>query len=521
MSTETLYNRIELPADWPPRTQDPASRAPMRVPWLDAPPDVIPIDVGRQLFVDDFLIHESTLARTFHLARKYEGNPVLEPQTELELAGGERPAAIPFSGGLWFDPADKLFKFWYRAGWWTTEALATSEDGLHWRRPQLNVVRGTNQIFKPEWGRPDSTTVWIDHEAPDPSQRYKMFCWFLGTQGHVLTSADGVHWSDPAATGPTGDRTTMFYNPFRRKWVFSLRSSDSGRRDRRYREHDDFPAGSAWGKEDTVYWCGADALDAADPYVGFPPQLYTLDAAPYESLMLGVFMIHLGPENHLCDERHMPKITELKLGFSRDGFHWHRPDRRAFVPATRIDGAWDRAYLQVAGGCCLVMDNELWFYYSGFSGKRPASEVDDLYAGGATGLAVLRRDGFASVDAGSKPGALTTRPVTFSGSHLFVNAHTPEGELRVEVLDRSGRPLERFGLADCVPVSADSTCRRVMWKTAEDLSALSAAPVRFRFHLQRGSLYAFWVSHGTTGASHGYVAAGGPAFPGPTDTVGR
>jgi hypothetical protein len=45
--------------------------------------------------------------------------------------------------------------------------------------------------------------------------------------------------------------------------------------------------------------------------------------------------------------------------------------------------------------------------------------------------------------------------------------------------------------------------------------------VRFRFHLRQGSLYAFWVSPERNGASHGYVAGGGPGFSGPTDTVGQ
>jgi len=44
--------------------------------------------------------------------------------------------------------------------------------------------------------------------------------------------------------------------------------------------------------------------------------------------------------------------------------------------------------------------------------------------------------------------------------------------------------------------------------------------VRFRFHLRLGALYSFWVSPDASGASHGYVAAGGPGFTGPTDTVG-
>ena len=50
---------------------------------------------------------------------------------------------------------------------------------------------------------------------------------------------------------------------------------------------------------------------------------------------------------------------------------------------------------------------------------------------------------------------------------------------------------------------------------------LSCDPVlKLRFTLTNGRLYAFWVSPEATGASHGYVAAGGPGFKGPTDTVG-
>jgi hypothetical protein len=45
--------------------------------------------------------------------------------------------------------------------------------------------------------------------------------------------------------------------------------------------------------------------------------------------------------------------------------------------------------------------------------------------------------------------------------------------------------------------------------------------VRFRFHLSNGSLYSFWVSPDDSGASHGYIGAGGPGFTGPTDTAGK
>ena len=52
------------------------------------------------------------------------------------------------------------------------------------------------------------------------------------------------------------------------------------------------------------------------------------------------------------------------------------------------------------------------------------------------------------------------------------------------------------------------------------LGRLAGRTVRFRFHLRAGELYSFWVSGDESGASNGYVAAGGPGFTGNRDTVG-
>jgi len=232
MSGQRLHNGITLPAEWPPRAMDPASDEPM--PYLDNPPPVIPIDVGRQLFVDDFLIAETTLERVFHHPRKHEGNPVFQPATPSETEG-VHPAAVPKGGGVWWDPADRCFKMWYEAGWLGHMAYAVSADGLTWERPALDVEPPTNRLL-PEF-RPDSGTVFIDFESRDPAQRFKMLLrepqeqigGALEGPGNCLVSADGIHWSAPVKTGRMGDRSTMFYNPFRKVWVHSIRSYESGR----------------------------------------------------------------------------------------------------------------------------------------------------------------------------------------------------------------------------------------------------------------------------------------------------
>ena len=87
----------------------------MPVPYLDHPPAVIPIDVGRQLLVDDFLIEQTTLKRTFHRARYHPDNPIIKPDKPWEHRG-RAPTAMVFSDGVWYDPADKLFKAWYMGG---------------------------------------------------------------------------------------------------------------------------------------------------------------------------------------------------------------------------------------------------------------------------------------------------------------------------------------------------------------------------------------------------------------------
>lgn len=525
---EQLYNGLEIPDLWPP-PQAGEPDEPMAPPWLEHPPAVIPIDVGRQLFVDDFLIAESTLERRFHLAEKHDGNPVLVPETELELGAGGFPAAVPKSGGVWWDEEAGVFKMWYEAGWLRHLAYAVSEDGLHWERPELDIEPPSNRIV-PELV-PDSGTVVVDRECDDPAQRYKMMVRSPepvvrragNRSGNSLVSADGIHWSRPVPTGPMGDRSTMFYNPFRKKWVYSIRALLPGpTRVRRYREHDDFLAGASWTEDETVVWTGADRFDPPDPEIGCRPQLYNLDAVAYESIMLGLFEIHRGPENKVCQEEKRPKITELTTAFSRDGFYWHRPDRRSFIAASRTPQTWDRGYVQSVGGVCLVQGDELWFYYTGFAGDDLAradalGTSSGMYANGSTGVAKLRRDGFASMSADRRSGTLLTRPVVFNGTHLFINAACPKGELTVEVCSPAGDPYAGFAAEECRPMRADSTRAPVAWKGADSLERFAGQPVCFRFHVTNGDLYAFWTSSSTQGQSGGYLGAGSPGTRGVRD----
>ena len=448
------------------------NRKPRETPYLTHPPAVIPIDVGRQLFVDDFLIEQTTLRRKFHYPERYEGNPILKPETPAELNNGQRPLAAMISDGVWYDPHEQVFDMWYQAGWRTAPCWR-SKDGLHWERPALDIVPGTNRIL-PERSRHvrHGTGICLDLYTHDPQQRFKMLIYENDKRrANVYISPDGMHWTYHGFATNCGDNTTMFYNPFRQKWVYSIREWYYGRA-RDYREHADFLKGMKWTKAEVVPWAGTDELDLPDPAIvalmpgedeirkaaqkegrpyaevlrqyrakyGDPTQLYIVDAVAYESLMLGVFSIHRGPENRVCEKLKRAKLCDLEFAYSRDGFHWQRPDRTPFLASTRKEGDWERAYLHIATGVCNIVGDRLFFYYSGWSGKSPA-KGSDMYAGGSTGVAFLRRDGFASMDAAEKAGTLTTRLLTFRGKHLFVNLNAPHGESRRGV--GRARPADR------------------------------------------------------------------------------
>ena len=507
---EVLYNGIVMPKNFPP----PVSPTQMlRTPYyINNPPRAIKIDLGRQLFVDDFLIDQTTLQRVQHQP-VMRTNPVLTPGT-------------PISGGAWFDPATHLYKMWYYN---TTNdyRYAYSTDGISWTLPTYSdvLVPGTNEVVT------GGDTVWLDLDEPNPARRYKSFGVDAGAlKIYVYFSADGIHWTGKQSfdINTLSDRTTAFWNPFRHVWVNSDRGSAglaatpyrSGyvSRVRFYSESKDLVT---WTPSDPglTFWTGADDHDP--PYAGpggAPPELYTLDGVAYESVMVGLFSWFHPGIGYKDYTQPGPILVEVGVGFSRDGFSWVRPTRAsgptgAFIPASNIPGTWNAYNTQSVGGGMLVVGDELWFYFSARTLQKP---LDGTFS---TGLATLRRDGFYSMDAGTSQGTLTTRTLHFTGNHLFVNVKDPSGQLLVEVLDADGNVIPGFSMANSAALGVDKTLQEVTWNGA-NLASLAGQNIKFKFYLTNGSLYSFWVTPSAQGASSGYVAAGGPGFTGTTDTVG-
>ena len=502
----------------------------------------IDIAVGRQLFVDDYLVEKSNgVTRHWNRPVKrddpvvWSGNGAAPRTTDGSRRAAQDDHAVNLTaatdGGLWWDPVRRKFRLWYQADWLGDICYAESADGIKWEFPDLGIVPGTNRIF--EHDIIDSWCVTPDYAAANPYCAWKLHISYPGvvTDDRLWTSCDGIRFTALGLAGRSGDRSTSYYDPFRGVWVFSLRDYREGVwRSRRYFASRTFGGdGCRWS------WPNDKKPDAFKDYPvpekwlvatnGIRRQLYSFNAVAYESLMLGVMEIlynTLG-DNGDCEKVGLPKQTALHFTFSRDGKTYEPRTDADIAPCGWGSGKWDTGYLSCVGGICVIKDESLWFYYTGLRGDGerigrtyPSWWRNGMYSNGSIGVATLRRDGFAGMVADGR-GELLTKPLVFDGTHLFVNAECRFGSLAAEVVGEDGQPVKGFTRADCAAFARGDSTKTELVFAGGSLSTFAGKPVRFRFFMHCGTLYSFWVSPSSKGESRGYVAAGGPAYPGLRD----
>ncbi|MCC6697196.1 MAG: hypothetical protein IT365_16325 [Candidatus Hydrogenedentes bacterium] len=438
------------------------------LPALDYPMATGP---QRQLFVDDAMVESmESLQRVFHSVTKHPGNPVFKPELPWEI------------GGTWYVPFDVLpqddgntLRLWYgcyrrSSDKLTYTCVADSVDGLHWERllPGYVEFEGSKENNIVWAGR--GVKVNFDPRDPDPTQRYKGMTRVNGFTR--MSSPDGLQWtmeSEPAVT-QAYDASSFHWDPVAEKWIASCKIWHDGHRARGYAESRDY---RTWS--DTCIMLDADEHDQAGD------QLYAMWFAHYESHFIGLLKVY-----HVSKDR-----CDLQVAFSRDGMHWERPWREAFIPNSPEEGAYDFGNLDAVGDP-IVRDGQLWFYYGGRSILHNTPPQD---SNGSLCLATLRLDGFASLEAGETEGVLLTKPILVQGDTLFLNAEAQAGEIRVEIVDADNpsKVAGTFSRDACASITTDSTKHAVSWQGADSLDPVRGEPVRLRFTLRNAKLYSFWT----------------------------
>jgi len=489
-----------------------------------------PIDIGsrRELFVDEFLIE--TMRGDVRLALHHPVRREIVFQTDAPWEGNAAGYQSVFQDG-------PLYRLYYHGGQYTTGGPATqalaehpwtfcyaeSDDGIHWRRPELGLHEyagstANNIILTPEsmaeiGGDPAHTAAFLDtNPACPPTEKYKIVV--VGSKPHglyVLASADGLHFkplrTEPFTTqGAFDSQNLAFWDPtlgaYRAYWrIFTegVTTGDqwtpAGYRDIRTATSPDF-----------VHW--SEPVDLK--YVDSPPEhLYTNQIQPYyraPHILMGFPMRYTEREwaEPLLDlpgqeerktrsqaaSRYGAAITDGLFMTSRDGVLFRRWAEAFLRPGPRERYSW------------VYGDNFIfWGMVETQSTLEDAPPEISLYAtehyweGTYTSIRrlTLRLDGFVSASAPMTGGELITKPIRFDGDQLTLNFETSgAGSVQVEIQDADGQPIPNYTLDDCWPILGDRLAKPVHWKTpGSQVRPLAGQPIRLRFVLKDADVYGF------------------------------
>ena len=485
--------------------------------------DAIEIGGDRQLFLDERLL-DPTQSRdvTQTLNPPQDIRRVLKPDQPWEALGFIFYCSVVDDGGTL-----KLYHGSYDAEKKKHFSLATSTDGIHWKRPELGLreFQGStkNNILPLD---AVEVSVFLDPHSP-PEKRCRLLFtshWPDPARAGVYaaSSPDGIHWNvTPERMLPfvPDSQPSAFWDESLQKYAIYLRAWNPHLRAVSRMAVDDLespwpydhsvPPYFVWGK-DKIPTFSHEWPVVMGPDEDDPPnvQLYTSVAmrypfAPDAYLAFpAAFLNFKGPEWKDRAVSTSDGTFDVQLATSRDGITWKRW-RQPYVSA----GLHDELDLRLVSMGTGMVRRGSWLhqYFVGWPhthgqpgiwdhdpSTRAAWMKKDL---GGIYCATQRVDGFVSLDAGPAGGTLTTRPLVFKGERLCLNIHVAGGgSVRVALLGTDGSPLPGFTADDCEIINADSINHEVRWKQGSAVGVHAGKPVRVRLIMCNAKLYALQFS---------------------------
>ena len=437
-----------------------------------------------ELFVDDWLIEEMNgVSLQMH-------SPI--PQ-EVVLEFNQ-----PWEGSISYDPVvmkeDDRYRLWYRGcgseSTWEDQctAYAESADGVHWERPTLGIFefngnRENNIVLQGSEAKALCVFKDGNPKAPD-SERYKA----IGVGPPIdkratlrgFTSPDGVHWQtldqDPILIAPADpwpmfdSHNVAFWDTLQNRYVIYARGwIPPGVRAIRRSVSDDFR-----------HWSDLEFIDLGNSAIEhlYKNACTQYFRAPHIYLM---FPKRFVPDRKFDKDWPASGLSESVFMTSRDGVHWDRRFMEPFLGLGSDPDSWTDRNLYIGVGVVPTGPAEMSLYFMEHY-RRPSIRLR---------RGALRTDGFVSVNAPYVGGELLTKPLIFEGDRLVVNyATSVAGDLRVEIQDTDGKPIDGYRLSECVEIFGDEIERVVRWKNGADVGSLAGRAVRLRFVMAAADLYA-------------------------------
>jgi len=461
--------------------------------------------VRRELFWDEYLVNTSLTGA--HL--KQHSPQIAEAVMEFDMpweGDGCNYFSITSQNGIW--------RMYYLAWRMLADeeadgsparirvACIESEDGLHWRRPQLQLrsypgYGSTNILLDETDGTFDNFHCFIDENpACPPDEKYKATsrCDSSGSLW-CFTSPDGYHWKKAwpmSGKGTFDTQNVAFWSAELGKYLCYIRSFhdvpgddwNAGVRDIRCMTSEDFRSWSDpvlldfGGSEDIPLYTNAAFRypDAPQMLVGMPSRY--VERREWTENFRQLTGVQERRRRMEFNPRYGLATTDCVLMTSRDGLHWNRGDEAWIDPGIERDRNWVYGDCYPAPGLIRTPSKlsgapeeySLYTYEGHWSGKP----------------ALLRRytvrvDGFRSYRADRAPQMLVTKPILYEGGRLSLNFST-SARGYVYVSAKCGkeeiRSCELFGnsLSRIVPFDGD-------------LSAFCGKEITLAFTMSDADLY--------------------------------
>ncbi len=465
-------------------------------------------DPHQVLLDDSLLARQSGLARRLGKIEKYSGNPILiatEPHEEM---------GVLMFGTLVFD--EGRYRCWYMThGRGDHFCYAESDDGVVWRKPLLGLVewggsRNNNILFSTceGWSLANLSVAKSVNEE-NSGRRYRAVLFMYKKTNHrgperghyIVYSPDGVHWTLPEAAPNVNCNECggLLWDETRTDFVDLNKTGHAvemfNREDMRV-GHTRCTAVAT--SDDGHIWSPYRVVLMPNLFFDEPfDEFYHLHGFRWGGSYIGYLRIyHNTPD---CGNAPRQRI-DIQLATSRDGETWQRvcPGEN-FIQSAK-SRQWDFGRVAIGNGPPAVLGDTMRVYYCGQPtdhrggdglGGRGEMGLGKGYTA-KVGFAVLRKDGFVSLDADGD-GYLLTHPL-LTGEKLHLNVDAARGSCRVELQSPDGRAIPGYSLDECMPLRTDQVDAEVTWKQGRDMPSKITSTVRLKIVLDKAKLYAFrWI----------------------------
>ncbi len=317
-----------------------------------------------------------------------------------------------------------------------TACIAVSEDGLTFTRPTIGTVERDgsreNNILRMDQFCHNFGVFLDTNPAAKPEEKYKAVAGHYSLNGlYVFGSPDGINWhqlvEEPVITeGRFDSMNVAFWDKNAGLYRCYSRFLENGIR-----------AIQSCTSADFLHWT-APVPNVYLETMNSKEHLYTNAANVIpgaEHMLISIPMRYNGGREKVTPEATAKGVSDCVLMTSRDGVHWSRKFREAWIaPGLNLHEWTHRNFIALSGIIqrgddfyLYLMQNYMW-------------EDDGIFCYS------LPRYRFASVYGGYEGGSFTTKPLRFLSDTFYMNYSTAAyGDVQVTVLSEDGSVLGETG----------------------------------------------------------------------------